>query len=262
MQKHARFFLTLFITGISTAVFAQDKIFKTDGDTLFGKVVEVWENHIKFQSRDNPSGPYYVIRSSKVDSIAYANGHVDETARLFYLRRQSNHLKTNNTFSFDLLGPVHTSVTHWYERRVWNNRIGIRIPLYICYGQNYSPGFRGMRVGRRYVEVTEGFAFATGINPKFYFNKHKVIRAFAGPEADIGYTRDYKFSIGYNNRRYSGDPGTGNVQLAGMAGININPIARFNITVEGGAGYTFAFAKDFRQQNPIWRIGVSFGGNF
>jgi hypothetical protein len=47
-----------------------------------------------------------------------------------------------------------------------------------------------------------------------------------------------------------------------MAGININPFARFNVTLEGGAGYTYAFAPGFTQHNPVWRIGLSMGGNF
>lgn len=152
-------------------------------------------------------------------------------------------------------------MTLWYERRVWDGRIGIRIPIYLSYAQNFSPGFHGMRIGRNYINTHDGFACATGINPKFYLNKHKIIRAFAGPEANIGYTR-YSNSVLNNCYRWRGGINNFNFHAAGMAGININPFARFNVTIEGGAGYTIVFAGNNQTANPTWRIGLSMGGNF
>ncbi|HLP51796.1 MAG TPA: hypothetical protein VK154_13000, partial [Chitinophagales bacterium] len=235
--------------GISPAMYAQDRIYTTKGDTFTGKIMEVWDTYIKYQKTGAPSGPYYVIRLSKIDSIIYADGHSEDIVLQLSRRRKPNHLTSNNTIAFDFLGPVSQSMTMWYERRVWNGRIGIRIPVYLCYGQNYSPGFHGMRIGRKYIDAYDGFACATGINPKFYFNKHKIFRVFAGPEADIGYTRYADVVLRpYRNRRDFSH--IFNLQLAGMAGININPFARFNLTIEGGAGYTAAFYPSYKNLNP------------
>jgi len=240
---------------------AQDRIYTKQGDTLTGKVAEVWDTHLKYTRAGKPDGPLYVIRLSKIDSVVYADGHTDDIVLLLSKRRQPNHLTTNNTLALDLLAPVSNSMALWYERRVWQGRIGIRIPLYLCYGQNYSPGYHGMRIGKNYIQSNPGFAFSTGINPKFYINKHKVFRFFAGPEAGAGYTRDARGDFAAaRNRRYFTN--TFNVQAAGIVGININPFARFNITLEGGAGYTYAFARGFTKHNPTWRIGLSMGGNF
>ncbi|HLP20727.1 MAG TPA: hypothetical protein VK174_10515 [Chitinophagales bacterium] len=41
--------LLLTALGISPALFAQDVIFTTKGDTLKGKVVEVWDTYIKIK---------------------------------------------------------------------------------------------------------------------------------------------------------------------------------------------------------------------
>lgn len=242
-------------------VYAQDKIFTIQGDTLTGKVTEIGDKHIKYLKPGRPTGPYYVVRMATIDSVVYADGHTDDIVLLLSKRRQPNHLTTNNTLALDLLAPVSNSMALWYERRVWQGRIGIRIPLYLSYGQNYSPGYHGMRIGKNYIQSNPGFAFSTGINPKFYINKHRVFRFFAGPEANIGYTRDARgdFAV-VRNRRYFTN--TFNVQAAGIVGININPFARFNITLEGGAGYTYAFAPGFTKHNPMWRIGLSMGGNF
>jgi hypothetical protein len=256
-----RYTLIVLLLAHSVTVCAQDKIFTTRGDTLTGKVTEVGDTYIKYTKPNVPDGPLYVVRMVKIDSVVYANGRTEDIVRLLNQRRKPNHLTTNNTLALDLLAPVSNSMALWYERRVWQGRIGIRVPLYLSYGQNYSPGYHGMRIGKAYIQSTQGFACATGINPKFYFNKHKVFRVFAGPEANVGYTRDARGSfVTERNRRYFTN--TCNVQAAGMAGININPFARFNVTLEGGAGYTYAFAPGFTQHNPVWRIGLSMGGNF
>lgn len=263
MNFSCKIFLAIAGICFSSAVMAQDKIFKTDGDTIFGKVVEISERHIKFKLRDNSESPYYSIRNSQVDSVVYPGGRTDVMANLFRAKQKTSHLTSKNTYSFDLLGFVHFSFTQWYERRVAKGKIGIRIPLYLSYGQDYSPGYSAVGRGIPYNYVGKGFAFATGINPKFYLNRHPVARAFVGPEADAGFTglpnnnyTSLNYPWAYNNH------GTGNVQAAGIAGLNINPVAHLNITIEGGMGYTVAFNKNFSARNPIWRVGLSIGGNF
>lgn len=64
--------------GISPAMYAQDRIFTTKGDTLAGKVVEVWDAFIKYQKAGIANGPNYIIRNSKIDSIVYGDGHTED----------------------------------------------------------------------------------------------------------------------------------------------------------------------------------------
>ncbi len=263
MRLYKRALLFVFASSISFLSLAQDKIFRTDGDTIYGKVVEVSQTSIKFTRQNNPESPYYLIRSTKVDSIVYANGQTDEIAKLFFERREPTHLRTKNTYSLDILSPVAYSVTQWYERRVWKGKLGIRIPLYLSYKQNFSPGFNVITRQRGYNYLEDGFAIATGVNPKFYLNKHRIIRAFAGPEADLGYTAPPKsngsLNVYDNQAPYRG---SGNFLLAGLAGLNINPVAHFNVTLEAGLGYNWAFTQTIQQEDAVWRVGLSLGGNF
>lgn len=275
-----RIFFVVCFAIISSTAFAQDKFYKHGGEIISCEVVAVSYREIKFRLENKPTSPYHYIRKMKVDSVVLADGRSHSFRERTLEESEPTHLRTKNTFSIDPLGLLASSVTVWYERRVWDGKLGIRIPLYLCFNQNYSPGFNVIEKNRpkpltifpfggtlipnpHNPNLQSGFAFATGINLKFYLNKHKIVRAFAGPETDFGYTaypRNTQFLdyIDYYPNYYR----TGNFQAAGMAGININPIGHFNISVEGGAGYNIALAKNFNYGNPVWRVGLSLGGSF
>jgi hypothetical protein len=59
---------------LSAPVFAQDKIFKSNGDVLEVKIRSVERNMISFLRYDNLSGPEYTIPKREVDKIRYENG--------------------------------------------------------------------------------------------------------------------------------------------------------------------------------------------
>lgn len=55
---------------------AQDIIVTTESERIEAKIIEVYENDVKYKKMNNPDGPIFVIYTSKIDSIIYQNGDV------------------------------------------------------------------------------------------------------------------------------------------------------------------------------------------
>ena len=66
--------IAVFSIFISSALFAQDKIFKSNGEVIDTRIRKVGSNMIIFVRFDNPSGPEYTIPKREVDKIKYQNG--------------------------------------------------------------------------------------------------------------------------------------------------------------------------------------------
>ena len=58
-------------------VFAQDKIFRKNGEVINCKILEVGEENIKYKPADNPTGPDYSIDKVRVRKIVFESGKVD-----------------------------------------------------------------------------------------------------------------------------------------------------------------------------------------
>lgn len=70
-------FIILCLCMVSMAVVcAQDLIILRTAEKVFGVVVEVGPDYIKYRKSSNPEGPLFVLEQSKVASILYANGEV------------------------------------------------------------------------------------------------------------------------------------------------------------------------------------------
>ena len=280
ISKYLFYFSALFIFSISAA---QDKIYKTDGTIFIGKVTRVEPTQIHVTA---PDGPEYTMNVMDLDSIVYANGRHEKMGGYVFKKNLHENIPQLNTWSLDLLGFYFLSVSQSYERRLKNGKVGFRIPLYIGLKGgglagvgNFDPtrGVYYTSVGPQYKTVynsigfNSGFSISTGINPKFYLFKHRIVRVFAGPEADIGYSvitgyyTDY-FKPGVN----FGYPTTpwstyrcGTFAMLGSFGLSINPVDKFNITLHGAAGAGNVFGSN----NPIgwtglWQIGFSLGTNW
>jgi hypothetical protein len=112
---------------------------------------------------------------------------------------------------------------------------------------------------------------ATGLNVKCYLFKRRIVRAFAGPEATIGYTSvgtaTYDPSMGYYTSGTSNLITYGTFALLGKVGLSLNPLDKFNITIDGGAGIGDIFGHQNSSPSPVgftglWHIGLSMGTNF
>ncbi|MBN1415057.1 MAG: hypothetical protein JW973_08160 [Bacteroidales bacterium] len=71
--------LYLLFLFVSPAVitFSQDILFKTTGEEIQVRIVEIGANEIKYKKYDYPEGPVYIIAKNQVFMIKYENGNKD-----------------------------------------------------------------------------------------------------------------------------------------------------------------------------------------
>lgn len=75
INKHKGYWVcTLLIILNTFAIMAQDMIFKTNGEVIEGKVVEISDQFIKYKKNNVPNDITYSIAKSFVSKIVYANG--------------------------------------------------------------------------------------------------------------------------------------------------------------------------------------------
>ena len=73
-----RSFLLVLILALSGTAFAQDKIYKRNGDVIDAKIKTVAVKTITYVRFDNQTGPEYTIIKNEVEKIVYQNGSEEE----------------------------------------------------------------------------------------------------------------------------------------------------------------------------------------
>lgn len=255
---------------------AQDAIYTLTGKVIKVKVTEVGPKQIKYTATDNPGGPVYIMNEADIDSIVYANGKVDQMPLLIVRRNLRENIPQLNTWTLDLVGFAFASVSQSYECRLKNGKVGFRVPLYIGYfGGNFAglgtfkPGI-GVYSARYYDDrnyynrSASGSSMATGLNVKCYLFKRRIIRLFAGPEATMGYTLVKTGSYTtLNGMEYNKSQTYGTVALLGNVGLNLNPIDKFHVSIDGGAGIGDMFGHtNVIGVTGLWHVGFALGTNF
>lgn len=287
------FSTSIFIVAGLYTLLAQDRIYLQRGQIIMGKVVEIDLREIRYYAGESGQGPVYVKRISEVDSIVYANGRVDYFHATYNRGRNDNpivnyreNIPEKNTWSIDVFGFIQLTIAQSFEHRFKGGMIGLRVPVYFGFigggiagvglfhtGTGvYYPfaslyGQPGGIQNTPYYEVVGStrFSFATGLNPKFYLIKHRIIRPFVGPEADIGYSVINATLYSNSSLTYSVPEVYRCATFAGLAkfGIALTPCGKFNLTMDGGIG-----AGDMVGSNNhvgftgVWQVGLAFGANF
>lgn len=144
---------------ISTAMYAQDRIYKRNGEILEAKVTEIGDFEIKYKSWDNQEGPTYVVETNKIKKILFATGDVkifdeDHIVPLALADQRKNVIKVG--FLDPLAG--FTSVT--YERsikpgRSWEATLGI-IGLGVDINDN-NPRGASARFGYKFIKSPDHY---------------------------------------------------------------------------------------------------------
>jgi len=252
---------------ISLKSFAQDKVYMNRGSIIEGTVTEVSPHQVKILMNVRPEGPVYIVNIIDIDSIAYANGTKDYFKGHSPMELMEN-IPELNTWTFDILGNVFLTMSQSYERRLKSGIVGFRVPLYIGYigGGIAGEGIFTRATGVEYPNSTgrHSFSIATGLNPKFYLFRRRIVRVFVGPEVTLGFSEaPYGYEYNYYGSSYGGVNQNGTFAATCKVGLSLNPIDKFNITFDGGAGVGDLFGG----LQPLgvvglWHIGFAMGTNF
>ncbi len=76
-MQSIKFIFFVLALAISGSTYAQDKIYKRNGDVVSAKIKSVGIKTITYVRFDNQSGPEYTIIKNEVDKIVYQNGSED-----------------------------------------------------------------------------------------------------------------------------------------------------------------------------------------
>lgn len=75
MQKFYILLIAL-LCSILNVLAANDLIIKTNSEKIEALIQEVSETEVRYKKADNPNGPVFIIKSSEISTIIYANGEV------------------------------------------------------------------------------------------------------------------------------------------------------------------------------------------
>lgn len=241
-------------------LYAQDKIVFKDGKVTEGKIIEVTTTEVKYKNPSLPEGPLYTVSKRELNSLIFENGTIELIQNSQNKKGVKEIIPQKNRIVVNYFIPyvgatddmrTFTTLGICYERRL-NSFFSVKIPFEIntaSYNQSFMIGFM----------------------PKFYFNRNKIIQGFAGPEILIGVGKDR-----YYNDLFYYSPAIANTSnrpafintAAANVGMSINPVERFNITMDMGLGvnvFNYFQSTGFQEKsNPkfLFKLGLGMGYNF
>ncbi len=235
------------------------KFKKLNGVEFEGKILVLNENiaEVEYIDASEPekikSIEKNVIELTKINKLTKIEKEIvvikEEKVKENKIKIKPTYLK--NTIAVDGLQFVFKRASVWYEYK-FKELIGLRIPFY--FGWTSDAGI-----------------YSLGVNPKFYFNKSKIIKGFAGPSVIVS----IEPKAFYHTFKSYYDPYTGNsfvyynqfycnylLDILGDVGVAITPIKLLNITLNCSAGLRMDFGGHNDFKKFIYYPELSVGWNF
>lgn len=259
--------ILLMLILVSASLFAQDKIIGYDNSIINAKITEISDSLIIYKAWDNLDGPIYTTSKMNVAVILFQNGKVEvikvkpktfaEIRDELKAERRQN-INYRNSFGFDAFSLVPgmsaftildgslSSFGFSFERRNKKQFMGHKLSFYL-----------------QYVGDTKG-SFYVAYQPKFFFNKHKIIRGFSGLEAGVGlYHSSYYYDYNNYNQVYKNFNDL-RVHIAPVVGLNIYPTEKMYMVFDYAmGGQMMTIHQEIDTNFPFfWRIGFTLGVNF
>ncbi len=270
---------------ISGSLFAQDKIFKRDGEVVEAKIKSVGTKTITYTRFDNQSGPDYTVIKNEVSKIKYQSGEedvFDEHRPGPHHHSRSSHRVTSSVPQEDnspkekyganllTLAPIQFTenglgLSLAYERTL--DKAGIitfYFPLMATFNLNNGTYYNNV-TGRNenghqdamYYLMPGIKLYPTGCNGRVKYGIGPSLVYASGEKS----TSDYNYTTG--NTNYTTKPHV----LLGMMlsnSLNINPTPKIYLGLEFGLGFTYLNRVDGLNQgtNGIVQGGFKIGYRF
>ncbi len=209
-RKFSLFFL-LCLTGLlqnSFSAFSQDRIIKTNNDTIMSTVIEMTSNKIRFRRYGMKNGPILEIYKNQVSKILYENGsELEIIYDIYYVDPEMMIHVPKNVVKIDFLSPLFNQFTFGYERAI---RLGVNLDVKagiigfrISEGLEYAEGFL-VKAGVKFIWTTEsilrGLTYKHPMNGK-YLKPELIYNQFDtfGEKGKITYN-NYAFCVNFGNQ--------------------------------------------------------------
>jgi hypothetical protein len=187
---------------------AQDRIIRTNKDTVLAKVVEMTSDKIKFRRYGMKNGPILEIYKNQVSRIIYENGsELEIIYDSYYVSPDLMVRPPKNVLKIDFLSPLFNQLTIGYERSI---RMGMNLDVKgavigfrISEGIDYAEGFF-IKAGIKFVWTTEtilrGLKYKHPLNGK-YVKPELIYSLFDtfGEKGKITYS-NYAICINFGNQ--------------------------------------------------------------
>lgn len=180
-------YITLACFGLLMAfpAFAQDVIYKRDGQKQEGEIIEIKDNEIVFRKAGFPDGPKYVLKKSDVLMITTEDGSFEiinaepvkyeRTPRKGDLSADLPIFQEDirrNIVSLDFFQLVAGNIGVNYERLFPSGQIGLYVPITYSFSSQ--------------TEWTNNYTYYAGLGGNFYPKGQGRFRYFTGLEVGLG----------------------------------------------------------------------------
>jgi hypothetical protein len=210
--------------------YAQDFIYRINGDKISAKVLEIDKAYISYKKFDNQDGPTYKMVRKEIVRIEYKNGTVENFVEEKPLLIGYSTGFGRNLVNFDFVSLLFSEVGISYEHIFGSGIVGLKIPV-IC-GFNHS-NYNSWMVYNNFI---------SGIDLNLYPTGQGRVRYFVGPGFRVGSVSVTTYSpFSYDSNGYYVEPVPKTIN-SGMTAFQVNngvlfqPTINFNISLVLGIG--------------------------
>jgi hypothetical protein len=111
---------------------AQDTLKLDDFTVYVCKVIRITETEVEFKKKENPDGPVYSIKRSRITNIVYENGFTEQFSTII-IKKRPDLLDLKNCVKVDFFAPVFNKITVGYER---SHHYGFNSEFYLSFISN------------------------------------------------------------------------------------------------------------------------------
>lgn len=152
----------IFFNVISSEVFCQDIIVRTNNDSIRAKVVEITQDKIKFRYSNSKASPVLEIHKNNVKQIIYENGSKLTIVYNRYEVPKDMIIKVpSNVIKVDLFAPLLNHFTIGYERKLKSGKnleakasiIGTNLSTFLKHAEGFF-----IKCGIKFIRQSESYS--------------------------------------------------------------------------------------------------------
>jgi hypothetical protein len=149
-----------------TALKAQDKIYRKNGQVLKVKILEISSSEIKYRIFNEPDGPIYVLEKDRIKKIQYENGRV-ETPMLDIKDPEQYEDQLKKAIKVNFLSPLSGYLQFGYEKSTGVGKSYELTMAIIGAGKNQTLDFYSYP----YTQTEKRNQFGIAVGAGYKFNK-------------------------------------------------------------------------------------------